>query len=84
MLLVADIPQLQYHKNVILFSKHGNRSEADKMSGSELDGDEFAVSWDERLFLNDWNDCKSMDGKTFQSKSPGRLLNATMSNHSDV
>ena len=25
------------------------------MSGSDLDGDQFAVTWDERLFLGEWN-----------------------------
>jgi RNA-dependent RNA polymerase len=51
MLRAVDIPKLWSHKNVILFSQHGDRPEADKMSGSDLDGDQFAVTWDERLFL---------------------------------
>ncbi|KAL3913797.1 MAG: hypothetical protein SGILL_006353 [Bacillariaceae sp.] len=51
MLAAVDHPQLQNQKNVILFSQHGDRPEADKMSGSDLDGDQFAVTWDERLFL---------------------------------
>lgn len=55
MLLAVDIPELRSHKNVILFSQHGSRPEADKMAGSDLDGDQFAVTWDERLFLGQWN-----------------------------
>ena len=55
MLLAVDIPELRTHKNVILFSQHGSRPEADKMAGSDLDGDQFAVTWDERLFLGQWN-----------------------------
>lgn len=51
MLKAVDIPELRGHHNMILFSRHGDRPEADKMSGSDLDGDEFAVCWDERLFL---------------------------------
>ncbi|KAG7371402.1 RNA-dependent RNA polymerase [Nitzschia inconspicua] len=51
MLRAVNIPGLHDHKNVILFSQHGDRPEADKMSGSDLDGDQFAVTWDERLFL---------------------------------
>ena len=51
MLLAVDIPELRSFRNVILFSRHGKRPEADKMSGSDLDGDEFAVTWDDRLFL---------------------------------
>lgn len=52
MLLAVDIPALRAHRNVILFSRKGSRPEADKMAGSDLDGDEFAVTWDPRLFLN--------------------------------
>lgn len=57
MLLAVDILPLRSQTNVILFSKHGDRPEADKMSGSDLDGDEFAVTWDTRLFLKEWNGC---------------------------
>ena len=52
MLTAVDIPELRGHKNIILFSQCGDRPEADKMSGSDLDGDQFAVTWDRRLFLN--------------------------------
>ncbi|KAJ1438196.1 RNA dependent RNA polymerase-domain-containing protein [Ochromonadaceae sp. CCMP2298] len=34
---------------VIVFSKLGSRSEADKMSGGDFDGDAFAVMWDPDL-----------------------------------
>lgn len=51
MLRAVDVPQLHDRRNVILFSKQGSRPEADKMAGSDLDGDEFAVTWDPRLFL---------------------------------
>ena len=40
---------------MILFSQCGCRPEADKMAGSDLDGDQFAVCWDNRLFLCDGN-----------------------------
>jgi RNA-dependent RNA polymerase len=52
MLLAVDVPELRRHNNVILFSREGSRPEADKMAGSDLDGDEFAVTWDPRLFIN--------------------------------
>ena len=51
MLVGIDLPQFRNHRNVILFSQRGTRPEANKMSGSDLDGDEFAVTWDERLFF---------------------------------
>lgn len=69
MLLAVDIPELRQHKNVILFSQIGDRPETNKMSGSDLDGDEYAVTWDPRLFLGVWNDAKKKDlvGTTFVS-----------------
>lgn len=57
MLLGVDVPELRDHKNVILFSQWGYRSEADKMAGSDLDGDLFALTWEPRLFLKEWNCC---------------------------
>lgn len=51
MLVAIDIPKLRGQKNVVLFSQHGDRPEADKMAGSDLDGDQFAVTWDKRLFI---------------------------------
>ena len=43
MLTAVDIPALRRIKNVVLFSQHGSRPEADKMSGSDLDGDQLAM-----------------------------------------
>lgn len=40
MLLAVDIPELRDHRNVLLLSQHGMRPEADKMAGSDLDGDQ--------------------------------------------
>jgi hypothetical protein len=71
MLLAVDEPMLRKHRNVLLFSKHGNRPEASKMSGSDLDGDEFAITWDPRLFLQQWNCCISNSNGYFTSKSKG-------------
>ena len=62
MLTAIDVPQLRGHRNVILFSKHGDRPEADKMSGSDLDGDEFAVTWDKRLFLESNKEAMDYEG----------------------
>jgi RNA dependent RNA polymerase len=73
MLLAVDIPELRNHKNVILFSQLGDRPEADKMGGSDLDGDEFAVTWDSRLFLGEWNKC-SPDDFGHLASARGRVL----------
>lgn len=74
MLLAVDLPELRNQKNVILFSRHGNRPEADKMSGSDLDGDQFAVTWDERLFLGEWNGCVRKSSGTWHSAYGKTLL----------
>eukprot|EP00978_Attheya_sp_CCMP212_P037937 scaffold183198_cov43-Attheya_sp.AAC.1 len=36
-------------RNCILFSTQGDRPEADKMSGGDMDGDQYLVIWDKRL-----------------------------------
>lgn len=41
----VDIPQLHYLKDVIVFSKKGNRPVFNQCSGSDLDGDIFLISW---------------------------------------
>jgi hypothetical protein len=77
MLLAVTIPELREHKNCILFSRQGDRPEADKMAGSDLDGDQFAVTWDERLFQGEWNGCvrqpsgrwRSAQGKSLSMQS---------------
>jgi hypothetical protein len=55
MLMAVNIPELQHHRNMIMFSQHGRRPEPHKMAGSDLDGDQFAVTWDSRLFLGTLN-----------------------------
>ena len=74
MLLAVDIPELRQHKNCILFSQQGTRPEADKMSGSDLDGDQFAVTWDERLFLGEWNCCVRQQSGEWWSSHGTRIL----------
>merc|ERR1740124_1539166 len=49
----VDIPEkyspLRELRNCILFSTNGLRPEADKMSGGDVDGDQYLVIWDKRL-----------------------------------
>lgn len=44
--LVKDKPQYAHLSDCIVFPTEGARPHADEMSGGDLDGDEFFVSWD--------------------------------------
>jgi RNA-dependent RNA polymerase len=72
MLLAVDVPQLRDKRNVLLFSKKGNHPEPDKMAGSDLDGDEFAITWDNRLFLNEWNGCEPNERGEIVARRQGK------------
>ena len=46
-------PELSHLYNVIVFSSKGARPQQDMMSGGDLDGDEFFVTWDKGLLSHE-------------------------------
>jgi len=49
MLRCVDKPELRYLFNVVVFSSKGNRPQCNMMSGGDLDGDVYFVTWDKEL-----------------------------------
>ncbi|KAK8854698.1 hypothetical protein IAR55_003437 [Kwoniella newhampshirensis] len=45
----VDRPELRHLKNVIVFSKKGQRDLPNMLGGGDLDGDDFTLIWDQRF-----------------------------------
>lgn len=49
LLTCVDKPELRYLFNVVVFSAKGDRPQCNMMSGGDLDGDVYFVTWDKEL-----------------------------------
>ena len=47
--IAMDYPELRHLKDVIVFSQQGDRPAPHDISGSDLDGDEYIVLWEQNL-----------------------------------
>ncbi|RGB37602.1 RNA dependent RNA polymerase-domain-containing protein [Rhizophagus diaphanus] len=48
---VVDVKKLSHLKNCVVFSQKGNRPLPNMLAGGDLDGDEFFVCFDKRIFI---------------------------------
>ena len=51
----VDVPELRHLNDCVVLPQTGDRDLASMCSGGDLDGDDFAVIWDQDLLPKEWN-----------------------------
>ncbi|KAI9009538.1 RNA dependent RNA polymerase-domain-containing protein [Gaertneriomyces semiglobifer] len=69
------IPELEHLCDVVVFSQHGERPLPNMLSGGDLDGDTFFVTWDERLIPP-----RTQEPMVYSTQPPGSHAKATLEN----
>ncbi|KAF8692039.1 hypothetical protein HU200_039988 [Digitaria exilis] len=64
----VDIPELYHLVDCLVFPKKGERPHANEASGSDLDGDIYFVTWDEKLVPPGKKSCPPMDYSLAEDK----------------
>jgi len=70
--IAVNHPQLNHLKDVIVFSQQGDRPAPHDISGSDLDGDEYLVVWDEHLVPDNTDNAQPYD---YDSHKPVQTYN---------
>ncbi|XP_042520106.1 RNA-dependent RNA polymerase 6-like [Macadamia integrifolia] len=75
----VDVPDLRHLVDCLVFPQKGERPHTNEASGSDLDGDQYFVTWEETLIPPSKKSWKPMDNDTVEPKKLRRPIN-----HQDV
>ena len=75
-LTAVNNPSLGHMKNVIVFSKKGNRPTFNQLSGGDLDGDRYFISYNDEIANNVKEiNCKSLEDLKYSEKDNKNIKN---------